>query len=74
MPPRDKRHGNYHQATGIFDNRNDLEQVVLHYFYREGFKQTDIAGMVGTLVGVVHKIVNTVELGEKPDLLLEAAA
>lgn len=63
MPPRDKRHGNYHQATGIFDNRNDLEQTVLQYFYREGMKQILIAKKVGTRVGVVHKIVNTVELG-----------
>ena len=74
MPPRDKRHGNYHQATGIFDTRNDLEQVVLNYFYREGMKQTVIAKMVGTRIGVVHKIVNTVELGKKPELLLEGAA
>lgn len=62
MPPRDKRHGNYHQATGIFDSRNELEQAVLKHFYREGMKQTEIARMVGTRVGVVHKIVNTVEL------------
>jgi hypothetical protein len=66
MPPRDKRHGNYGQATGIYDNRYHLEQMVLHYFYREGMKQRDIATEVGTSIGVVHKIVHTVELKEKP--------
>ena len=62
MPPRDKRHGNYGQATGIFDDRNQLEQMVLHYFYRDLISQTAIAKMVGTSIGVVHKIINTVEL------------
>ena len=67
MPPRDKRHGNYGQTTGIYDNRYDLEQMVLHYFYRDLIQQTDIAKMVDTSIGVVHKIVNTVELRNKPE-------
>ncbi len=67
MPPRDKRHGNYGQTTGIYENRYHLEQMVLHYFYRECHQQTDIAKMVGTSIGVVHKIVNTVELRNKPE-------
>ncbi len=67
MPPRDKRHGNYGQATGIYDNRYHLEQMVLHFFYREGMKQRDIAVDVGTSLGVVHKIIHTVELLDKPE-------
>ena len=66
MPPRDKRRGNYGQTTGIYDNRYHLEQMVLHHFYREALRQTDIASMVGTSIGVVHKIINTVELKDKP--------
>jgi hypothetical protein len=67
MPPRDLRNGNYGQTTGIYDNRYHLEQMVLHYFYREVRMQTDIAKLVGTSIGVVHKIIHTVELREKPD-------
>ena len=66
MPPRDKRHGNYGQTTGIYDNRYHLEQMILHHFYRECMKQSDIAPMVGTSIGVVHKIIHTVELKNKP--------
>ena len=67
MLPRDKRHGNYGQTTGIYDNRYHLEQMVLHYFYREVMKQSDIAPLVGTSIGVVHKIIHTVELLNKPE-------
>lgn len=67
MPPRDKRNGNYGQTTGVFDTRFHLEQMILHYFYREVRMQTDIAKMVGTSIGVVHKIIHTVELLDKPE-------
>jgi len=55
------------QETGIYDTRYHLEQMVLHYFYREGMKQKEIAKIVGVSKGITHTICNTVELKSKPD-------
>ena len=61
-----KKGGRYPAATGIYVHRKDLEQMVLHYFYREGMTQSDAARTTGIPITVAHNIVNKVEIQSKP--------
>lgn len=59
--------GRYPKATGIYAYREDLEQMVLHYFYREGMTQSAAARKTGIPVTVAHNIVHKIDLKPKPD-------
>ncbi len=62
-----KKTSRYPKATGIYVHREDLEQMVLHYFYREGMTQTQAARETEIPITVAHNIVNRVELKSKPE-------
>ena len=61
-----KKSGRYPASTGIYMHREDLEQMVLHYFYREGMTQSDAARTTGIPITVAHNIVNKIEIQSKP--------
>ena len=62
-----KKTSRYPKATGIYVHREDLEQMVLHYFYREGMTQTQAARTTGIPITVAHNIVNRIEIQSKPE-------
>lgn len=62
-----KKTSRYPKATGIYVHREDLEQMVLHYFYREGMTQTQAARKTEIPITVAHNIVNRVEIKSKPE-------
>jgi len=62
-----KKSGRYPKATGIYVHREDLEQMVLHYFYREGMTQSAAARETEIPITVAHNIVNKIELKSKPE-------
>ena len=55
------------KTTGIYVHREDLEQMVLHYFYREGMSQSAAARETEIPITVAHNIINKVELQSKPE-------
>lgn len=62
-----RKSGRYPKATGIYVHREDLEQMVLHYFYREGMTQSAAARTTGIPITVAHNIVNKIEIQSKPE-------
>ena len=50
------------RKTGNYKSRDDLEQVVLHHFYREHIKQPDIAELTGVSKSTVTRICTTIPL------------
>jgi len=50
------------RKTGKYKSRDDLEQVVLHHFYREHIKQPDIAELTGVSKSTITRICTTIPL------------
>ena len=55
------------KITGIYVRRDDLEQMILHYVYREGMSQHGAARKTGIPITLAHNICNRVKLKAKPE-------
>lgn len=61
-----KKTSRHLKITGIYVRRADLEQMILHYVYREGMSQKGAARKTGISITLAHNICNRVELKAKP--------
>ena len=50
------------KKTGTYPSRDDLEQAVLHHFYRAHLRQPEIAEITGVSKSTITRICTTIPL------------
>lgn len=59
------------KKTGRYRSRDELEQAVLHHFFRERMQQPEIAELTGVSRSTITRICNTIPMRRPSTELLE---